>query len=178
MCENSIFNVPLRGADPSTSGVTAFFVLQLAVLTAQALWICELTDNRWKQIPGSICILPQVVPISQIVSELLPSLPLFICSSVWVSATVISDTILISAPLMVRQASPAGPGYLSLTNLDREGSSRPGVALPFIFHLLRVDRHNTGVSGARYLGDSRARYLGSNFRCGEVHSPTHTTQSP
>jgi hypothetical protein len=93
-------------ANPSPSGVTAFFVLQWATLTVQSLWVCELTDNGWKQIPGSICVFPEVVPIFHVVSKSPHSLPLSVYSPVWVLATVISDTILIIAPLMVWQISP------------------------------------------------------------------------
>jgi len=50
-----------------------FFFLQFAMLTVQVYWVCELSSAGWKQIPGSVCILPKVVPISQVVSEPSPS---------------------------------------------------------------------------------------------------------
>lgn len=53
-----------------------FFFLQFAVLTVQFFWVCELTDTGWKQIPGAICLVPRVVPISLVVSKLSPSLVL------------------------------------------------------------------------------------------------------
>lgn len=49
-------------------GVVAFFVVQYLVLLLQGFWICELTCPQWKDIPGSICILPEAVPITQIIS--------------------------------------------------------------------------------------------------------------
>ncbi|KAF9647392.1 hypothetical protein BDM02DRAFT_3117085 [Thelephora ganbajun] len=63
--------------------LVVFFALQFAMLTAQMFWVCELTNTGWKKVPGSICIVPQVVPISLVVS------------------TVVSDSILIIAPLMI-----------------------------------------------------------------------------
>ena len=87
-------------------GVAVFFVLQFAMSITQAYWVCELAYTGWKQIPESMCILPEVVLISQVVSKLLPSLvTLSICSLSWFSATVISDSILIVAPLTVWRAS-------------------------------------------------------------------------
>ena len=83
-----------------------FFVLQFAMLIVQAYWVCEVTHTGWKQIPGSMCVLPDVVPISQVVSEPPHSLiTLSVRSSVRFSATVISDSILIATPLMVRRTS-------------------------------------------------------------------------
>ncbi|KAF9645862.1 hypothetical protein BDM02DRAFT_3119545 [Thelephora ganbajun] len=63
--------------------VAALFVVQYLILTVQAYWVCEITYPGWKQIPGSICILPQAVPITQVVT------------------TVISDAILVTTPLMI-----------------------------------------------------------------------------
>ncbi|KAF9647420.1 hypothetical protein BDM02DRAFT_2702970 [Thelephora ganbajun] len=63
--------------------IAVFFVVQYLMLTAQSYWVCEITYPGWKKIPGSICILPQAVPIAQVIT------------------TVISDAILITAPLMV-----------------------------------------------------------------------------
>ena len=82
------------------------FVLQFAMLIVQAYWVCELTHTGWKQIQGSTCILPRVVPISQVVSTSPCSLTLpLVYSSARFSATVLSDATLIIAPLMVRQIS-------------------------------------------------------------------------
>lgn len=63
--------------------VVVFFVLQFAMLTTQMFWVCELTYAGWKQIPGAICLVPPVVPISLVVT------------------TVISDFILLLAPIMI-----------------------------------------------------------------------------
>jgi hypothetical protein len=63
-------------ADLVSSGVAFFFFLQFVMLTVQLFWVCELTYTGWKQIPGAICRVPQVVPISLVVSELPPSLVL------------------------------------------------------------------------------------------------------
>ena len=52
------------------SGVAVLFVLLWAMLVVQAYWVCEITHPGWKQIPGSICVLPEVVPITQVVSKL------------------------------------------------------------------------------------------------------------
>ena len=57
-------------ANLSSSGIAVFFVLQFIALTAQMFWVCELTYTGWKEIPGSICLVPRVVPISLVVSEL------------------------------------------------------------------------------------------------------------
>ena len=55
-------------------GVAVFFVLQFIMLILQAYWVCELAYTGWKQVSGSMCVLPKVVPISQVVSKLLPPL--------------------------------------------------------------------------------------------------------
>ena len=90
-------------ANHLSSGVTVFFVLIWVMLTAQAYWMCEITQPGWKQVPGSICILPRAVPIAQIISELPPFvIPSSVCLSVWFSATIISDSILVATPLMIR----------------------------------------------------------------------------
>jgi len=90
-------------ANTLSSGVAVLFVLMWVMLTVQAYWVCEITQPGWKQVPGSICILPRAVPISQIISELSPFIiPPSICLSVRLSATVISDSILVATPLMVR----------------------------------------------------------------------------
>jgi hypothetical protein len=73
------------------------------VLVLQAFWVCEITYPGWKDIPGSICVLPKAVPITQMISKLLcPLLSLFLASNQF-PATIISDGILVSAPLMVRE---------------------------------------------------------------------------
>ena len=73
----------------------------------QAFVVCELTHTGWKNIPGSVCILPQFVSITLVVSELSPSFgTLPVCSPVWFSVTVISDAVLVATPLMVCQISP------------------------------------------------------------------------
>lgn len=70
----------LQCADLSSLGVVVFFVLQFAMLITQMFWVCELTYTGWKQIPGSICLVPPVVPISLVISELtVPLPPPFIC---------------------------------------------------------------------------------------------------
>jgi len=95
-------------ANPLSSGVAVFFVLMWVMLTVQAYWVCEITQPGWKQVPGSICILPRAVPIAQIISGLLPFVtPSSVCLSVRFSATVISDSILVATPLMVRRISSA-----------------------------------------------------------------------
>ena len=87
-------------------GVAVFFVLQFVMLIMQAYWVCELAHTEWKQTPGSMCVLPKVVPITQVVSKLLPPLVTpSVCSLPRFSATVISDSILIAAPLMVWRTS-------------------------------------------------------------------------
>ena len=45
------------------------------MLVTQLFWVCEITYSGWKQIPGSICLVPPVVPISLVVSKS-PSLTL------------------------------------------------------------------------------------------------------
>ena len=67
-------------ANPLSLGIAAFFVLQFIMLIVQAYWVCELTYTGWKQIPGSICVLPEVVPITQVVSK--SPLPSYFCSFV------------------------------------------------------------------------------------------------
>ena len=64
---------------------------------------------------------------------------------------------------------PVGLSYLTFTNLDRSGYSRPGIALPLIFHLLHVNRNNAGIAGAHCPDDDQARPLGRNFRYGNPH---------
>ena len=63
--------------NPLLSGVAVSFFLLFAMLTAQMFWVCELTYTGWKEIPGSICLVPRVVPISLVVSKLPP----FPCTS-------------------------------------------------------------------------------------------------
>lgn len=65
------------------SWLVVFFVLQFAMLTTQMFWVCELTYTGWKEIPGAICLVPPVVPISLVVT------------------TFVSDFILLVAPLMI-----------------------------------------------------------------------------
>jgi len=73
MYENLVFDIYLHSTNFALPGVAVFFFLQFAMLTAQVYWVCELSHVGWKQIPGSVCVLPQVVPISQVVSK--PPLP-------------------------------------------------------------------------------------------------------
>ena len=65
--------------DPSSSGIAVLFFLQFAMLIIQYFWVCDVTDTGWKQIPGAICLVPQVVPISLVVSGLPYTLPLYFC---------------------------------------------------------------------------------------------------
>jgi hypothetical protein len=105
--------------NPWPSGVAVSFVLMWAILTVQAYWVCEITQPGWKQVPESICVLPRAVPITQVISKFLPSLVLAsVCLSAWFPATVISDSILVATPLMVRWISRCSD-CLSSTNLDR-----------------------------------------------------------
>ena len=39
-------------------------------MTGQAFLVCEVIYTGWKQVPGSVCILPRFVPISLVVSKL------------------------------------------------------------------------------------------------------------
>lgn len=50
------------------------------MLLIQAYWICQYTRTGWKNVPGSICIFPKVVPITQLIGEsrIIPRLSLFI----------------------------------------------------------------------------------------------------
>jgi len=63
--------------------VVVFFVAQYLILLLQAFWVCEITRPEWKNIPGSICVLPEAVPITQMIT------------------TITSDGILIFTPLMI-----------------------------------------------------------------------------
>ena len=79
MYELYLQNIPFRVVlTPSFSGIAVFFFLQFAVLTTQMFWVCELTHTEWKQIPGAICIVPPVVPISLVVSGSPLFLPSFV----------------------------------------------------------------------------------------------------
>ena len=92
----------LYSTDLALPGVAVFFFLQFVMLTVQVYWVCELSYAQWKQIPGSVCVLPKVVPISQVVSKPPPPLvPLPVCLSAGSSAAVVSDAILVIAPLTV-----------------------------------------------------------------------------
>jgi len=94
----------LHSTNLTLPGVAVFFFLQFAMLTVQVYWVCELSYAGWKHIPGSVCVLPEVVPISQVVSKPPSSFaPLPVCSSTRSSAAVISDAILVIAPLTVLQ---------------------------------------------------------------------------
>ena len=42
-------------------------------MAGQAFLVCEVFYTGWKQIPGSVCIIPQFVPIVLVVSELHPT---------------------------------------------------------------------------------------------------------
>ena len=53
-------------------GVAAFFVLEFAATALQVFLVCELKHAEWTQTPGSVCLFPQFVPISIVVSELSP----------------------------------------------------------------------------------------------------------
>ena len=50
------------------------------MLLIQAYWICQYTRTGWKNVPGTICIFPKVVPITQLIGEsrIIPRLSLFI----------------------------------------------------------------------------------------------------
>ena len=106
-CAEILSSTPfLCCANPLFPGVTGFFVLEFTYMIMQAFVVCELTHTGWKKIPGSVCILPQFVSITLVVSELSPSfVTLPVCSPVWFSVTVISDAILVATPLMVCQIS-------------------------------------------------------------------------
>lgn len=102
MYDDFVLDILLRCVDPFPSGVAVAFVLMWAMLTAQAYWVCEITQPGWKQVPESICVLPRAVPIAQIISKLSPFLvSQFICLLARFSATIISDSILVATPLMV-----------------------------------------------------------------------------
>lgn len=64
----------LCSADSLLPVVVACFFLQYLVLVLQAFWVCEITFPGWKDVPGSICVLPVAVPITQIISGLSCSL--------------------------------------------------------------------------------------------------------
>ena len=90
----------------------------------QAFVVCELTHTGWKIIPGSVCILPQFVSITLVVSELSPSFgTLPVCSPVWFSVTVISDAVLVATPLMVCKISRFSrqPGLFLINKLRSLG---------------------------------------------------------
>lgn len=55
--------------DPLSSGIIVFFVVEFAVMTGQAFLVCEVVHTEWKEIPGSICLLPRFVPISLVISK-------------------------------------------------------------------------------------------------------------
>lgn len=59
------------------------------MLIIQMFWVCELTHTGWKQIPGAICLVPPVVPISLVVSTSPAFLASFVCSLI---NPVFSDT--------------------------------------------------------------------------------------
>jgi hypothetical protein len=61
-----------------------FFLVQYLVLTLQAYWVCEITAPGWKDVPGSICVLSEAVPVTQMISKssrFLVPLPVFIEST-------------------------------------------------------------------------------------------------
>ena len=64
-------------ADSLLTGFAALFVIQYLLLVTQAYWVCEITCPEWKEIPGSICVLPKAVPITQMTSKSL-CLPRFL----------------------------------------------------------------------------------------------------
>ena len=82
LCARSLLPIAFSCCtNPSPSGVTSFFVLEFVAMTAQAFLVCEVIHTGWKQIPGSVCILPRFVPISLVVSKLPPYLVLpSVCS--------------------------------------------------------------------------------------------------
>ena len=108
ICTRTLLPTPyLHSINFTLSGVAVFFFLQFAMLTVQVYWVCELSYAGWKHTPGSVCVLPEVVPISQVVSKSPPSLALLpVCSSTQYLAAVVSDAILVTAPLTVRQILP------------------------------------------------------------------------
>lgn len=90
-------------ANPSSLGVVAFFFAQYLALVLETFWMCEITYPAWKNVPGSICILPEAVPITQIISKLpRPLVPLSVFIKQRFTATFVSDGILVFTPLMVR----------------------------------------------------------------------------
>jgi len=150
------------------------------MLTAETFWICRSTQSVWEHLPGSICVVTRIVPISLVVSKLCPP---FIPVS-FLTNLVLSDgrfgRNLGYRPVDGKATSPVslvGLGYLSPVNSDRQGCSHRGIAFPLTFNLLHVNRDYTGLTGARCSGDGQARYLGSNFRCGNPRSLAHYIQT-
>jgi len=110
-------------ADLSTSGVTAFFVLEFVAMAGQVFLVCEMVYTGWKQIPGSVCILPRFIPISLVVSKLPSSLVLLSVSRLFIGLILSDSHIgchLGRYPLDGMASSTAffvGLGYLSFTDL-------------------------------------------------------------
>jgi hypothetical protein len=60
-------------------GIIAFFVIQYLIVVVQVYWVCQITVPGWKEVPGSICIFPKAVPVTQLTSESSRALvPLFL----------------------------------------------------------------------------------------------------
>lgn len=78
-----------------------FFLVQYLALTLQAYWVCEITAPGWKDVPGSICVLSEAVPVTQMISKSSCSLVPRLCSPNRFTATIISDGILVLTPLLV-----------------------------------------------------------------------------
>ena len=146
-------------------------------MTGQAFLVCEVIYTGWKQIPGSVCILPRFVPISLVVSKLPHSLVLpSVCCLL--TGLILSDAHIGRHPsryaldgMMNLVAFFAGLGYLSLINLDLQGCPRSGAALPLIFYLLHVRRNDAGLAGARSPGDRQTGSVGRDFRYVDLRSP-------
>jgi len=92
-------------------------------MTGQAFLVCEVIYTGWKQIPGSVCILPRFVPISLVVSKLSRSLVLPSVCSLF-TGLILSDGHI--RRHLGRYALDGmagflaffvGPGYISLINL-------------------------------------------------------------
>ena len=180
LCIKILFQTPfLRHADHLPSGIVAFFVLRFVVLTTQIFWVCEFTYTGWKEIPGLFCLVPQVVPISLVISKSPPSLATpfvfykldFQQRSFRMPSRSLRPCWYDKTPTSTRRSC-----VLSMIS-DPLGCSHSGVAFPLVFYLLHVDCNYADIVGTRCLGDGQARCLGGDFRYANPRSLIYTSHS-